>query len=129
MNIKPLLLLVAIAMVGVAVKSQSPSPYYTVSVSWDKYSDTVNGAGFKVKVAPKSGAYGAAGSKTFTVPDIQATNYTFQVEPGTDYKVVVTAYSHFGLESGQSNEATWSSPASLPSPTGLRPVAIVYIPN
>ena len=127
MKITPIAIGFSILAASVMVRSQSAGPTCSVSVTWDKYV-AEGAAGFKVRVAPKGIAYGASGSKSFTAPDVQATNVTIQVEAGQEYKAVVVAYSQYGLESPPGNEVTWSAPASLPSPTGFRPVAIVYIP-
>lgn len=112
---------------ALAAKAQAPGPSYTIVVSWSHYVDAA-AAGFKIYVAPRAGTYTGEGSKLFVVTNTAATNFTFTIAPGGEYKAKMTAFTAAGLESSPSEEILWAVPASIPAPTGFRTSAIIYVP-
>ncbi len=112
---------------ALAAQAQAPGPSYTIVVSWSPYVDAA-AAGFKIYVAPRSGVYGGEGSKLFVVTNSAATNFTFSISPGGEYKAKMTAFTAFGLESAPTEDILWNAPASIPAPVGFRPSAIIYVP-
>ncbi|MBX3301300.1 MAG: fibronectin type III domain-containing protein [Nitrospira sp.] len=76
----------------------------TATLSWDA-SAGLDVAGYKIYQATVSGTYGAP---IATVP-MDVTSYTVaDLESGTTYFFVVTAYNSDGAESSFSNEASTS---------------------
>lgn len=116
-----------VSFIALGAMAQAPGPSYTVVVSWSEYTNPA-AAGFKIYIAPRSGAYGGDGSKTFVVTNSSATNFTFTIAPGGEYKAKMTAFTAFGLESAPTEDILWHAPASIPAPTGFRPSAIIYVP-